>query len=88
MVEKRAKNGRNGFHKGRLILGARRISAPDELRVLSDEQLRQIIDKNAQKYLGINVRQFLRRLNTNRPLRSPAWRPIEMMASLLRSTAE
>jgi hypothetical protein len=87
-VEKQAKTGRNGFHRGRLILGARRITSSNGLRVLSDDELKQIIDRNAQKYLGMNVRQFLRRLNTNRPVKSPAWGPIEMMASLLRSDAE
>jgi hypothetical protein len=80
-------NDRNGFHKGRGAPGARRADL-SELRILSDDELKKIIDKNAQKYLGINVRQFLRRLNSNRPLKSPAWGPIEMMASLLRSTAE
>lgn len=83
-MEKQAKNGRNG----RIVLGGRRVTSPSELRILSDDELKQIIDKNAQKYLGMNVRQFLRRLNANRPVKSPAWGPIEMMASLLRSDAE
>jgi len=87
-VEKQAKYGRNGFHKGRLVLGARRIASSSELRVVSDDELKQIIDRNAQKYLGMNVRQFLRRLNSNRPVKSPAWGPIEMMASLLRFDAQ
>jgi hypothetical protein len=80
-------NNRNGFHK-RGAVGAHHADQSDELRILSDDELKKIIDKNAQKYLGINVRQFLRRLNSNKPLKSPAWGPIEMMASLLRSTAE
>jgi hypothetical protein len=87
-VEKQAKNGRNGFGKGRLILGARRATSSSDLRFLSDDELKQIINKNTQKYLGMDVHQFLRRLNAKKPVKSPAWRPIEMMASLLRSTAE
>jgi hypothetical protein len=81
-------NARNGFHKGRGAPGVHRADPSNELRILSDDELKKIIDKNAQKYLGINLRQFLRRLNSNKPLKSPAWGPIEMMASLLRSTAE
>ena len=86
-MEKYALKRQNGFHKSRRSL-ARNIEPSNEVRTLTDDELKTIIDKNARKYLGINVRQFLQRLNRNKPMQNPAWRPIQMMASLLRSSAE
>jgi hypothetical protein len=58
-------------------------SSNGPFRQLSAAALRVLVDKNAKKYLGVRADEVLRRRKQGKPIRSPAWGPIEMLASLL-----
>jgi hypothetical protein len=50
---------------------------------LSDDDLREVVDLNARKLLGISGEDFLRLRREKRPLKKPAWSAVEMLACLL-----
>lgn len=54
-----------------------------DFRELSREQLLKLIDLNSRKLLHVDGKEFLRLRRENKPIASPAWRPVEMLASLL-----
>ncbi len=68
---------RNVRHKRKLVRSLGRV------RVVSQAELRRLIDVNARKFLGLNAGKFLRLRKQGKPVESPAWGPIDMMASLL-----
>lgn len=55
----------------------------DEFRELSREQLVKLIDVNSRKLLHVDGEEFLRLRRENKPLKNPAWEPIDLLASLL-----
>ena len=55
----------------------------DGFRELSRSELIDLIDTNTRKFLGVGAQEFLRRREQHRPLKNPAWGPIDMLASLL-----
>ncbi len=56
---------------------------------LSEEELREVLDRNARELLGISGEEFLRRLRDDDPILNdigqpvPGWVPVEMIAYLL-----
>jgi len=52
---------------------------------MTQSELLQMLDHNTRKFLDIDVQAFLRRREQKKPIDSPAWRPIDLMASLLGS---
>jgi hypothetical protein len=50
---------------------------------LSDDDLREVVDLNARKLLGISGDDFLRLRREKRPLKKPAWSAVDMLACLL-----
>lgn len=54
-----------------------------DFRQLSREQLLKLIDTNSRKLLHVDGEEFLRLRRERRPLKNPAWEPLDMLASLL-----
>jgi hypothetical protein len=52
---------------------------------MTQSELLQMLDHNTRKFLNIDVQEFLRRREQKKPIDSPAWGPIDLMASLLGS---
>lgn len=74
---------RNGKRKMRSKPKTRTPGRTDGLRELSKPELVTLIDANARKFLGLDPGEFLRLRKQGKPIESPAWGPIDMMASLL-----
>jgi hypothetical protein len=61
----------------------------EDFHLLSEEELRALVDLNARELLGISGEEFLRRLRAHDPLLDdlgrplPAWGPVAMIAHLL-----
>ena len=55
----------------------------DGILILSRDQIKDLIDRDARKLLGISGDEFLRRRAEKRPLKNPAWGAVEMLAYLL-----
>lgn len=56
---------------------------------LSEDELREVVDRNARELLGISGEEFLRRLRDDDPILNdlglpvPAWGPVSMLGDLL-----
>jgi len=51
--------------------------------VLSDTELRELLDLNARQLLGISGAEFLRLRRLKQPLKNPAWSAVEPIACLI-----
>lgn len=56
---------------------------------LSEEELREVLDRNARELVGISREEFLRRLRDDGPILNdigqpvPGWVPVAMIGALL-----